>query len=230
MAVLIAHFGAAAVIRSLGSIGWAGFAAVCLIHLGLIGVMGIAWGVLMPGTRLWVPIWGRLVRDAGSELLPFSQVGGYVLGARAITFAGVAGPFAATSTIVDVTMELFGQLALTALALCWLSFIRPDTPIAAPDSRRFGRGGAIGLRLCRGSAARLRRARPGCPGAGARLGGQDGGRRGGPARRVVRNLPPAGAGMGQLLAALRLLGGQHSRSLGRVAIRRGPTRLRRRSW
>ena len=132
MAVLIAHFGAAAVIRSLGSIGWAGFAAVCLIHLGLIGVMGIAWGVLMPGTRLWVPIWGRLVRDAGSELLPFSQVGGYVLGARAITFAGVAGPFAATSTIVDVTMELFGQLALTALALCWLSFIRPDTPIAAP--------------------------------------------------------------------------------------------------
>ena len=132
MAILIAHFGAAAVIRSLGSIGWAGFAAVCLIHLGLIGVMGIAWGVLMPGTRLWVPIWGRLVRDAGSELLPFSQVGGYVLGARAITFAGVAGPFAATSTIVDVTMELFGQLALTALALCWLSFIRPDTPIAAP--------------------------------------------------------------------------------------------------
>ena len=132
MAVLIAHFGAAAVIRSLGSIGWAGFTAVCLIHLGLIGVMGIAWGVLMPGTRLWVPIWGRLVRDAGSELLPFSQVGGYVLGARAITFAGVAGPFAATSTIVDVTTELFGQLALTVLALCWLFFVRPDTPLRLP--------------------------------------------------------------------------------------------------
>jgi putative membrane protein len=132
MAVLITHFGVAAVIGSLGSIGWAGFTAVCLIHLGLIAVMGIAWGALMPGTRMWVPIWGRLVRDAGSELLPFSQVGGYVLGARAITFAGVAGPFAATSTIVDVTMELFGQLALTALALCWLFFVRPDAPIAVP--------------------------------------------------------------------------------------------------
>ena len=58
-------------------------------RLTAIAVMGIAWGVLMPGIRMWVPIWGRLVRDAGSELLPFSQVGGYVLGARAITLAGV---------------------------------------------------------------------------------------------------------------------------------------------
>jgi glycosyltransferase 2 family protein len=100
----------------------------------LIALMGVAWGVLMPGTRIWIPIWGRLVRDAGSELLPFSQVGGYVLGARAITFAGVSGPSATTSTIVDVTMELFGQLALTALVLCWLSFIRPDAPIALPTA------------------------------------------------------------------------------------------------
>jgi hypothetical protein len=125
MAVLIAHFGVAAVIRSLGAIGWPGFAVVCFIHLGLIAVMGLAWGVLIPGTRLWAPIWARLVRDAGSELLPFSQVGGYVLGARAIALAGVFGVSAAASTIVDVTMELFGQLALTALALCWLSVLRP---------------------------------------------------------------------------------------------------------
>lgn len=132
VAALIAHFGAAAVIRSLGAIGWAGFAAICLIHLGLIAMMGIAWGALLPGASLWAPIWGRFVRDAGSELLPLSQVGGYVLGARALTFAGVSGTAATASTIVDVTMELFGQLALTALALSWLFFVRPEAAIAGP--------------------------------------------------------------------------------------------------
>lgn len=132
IAALIAHFGPDAVLGSLRSIGWAGFAAVCSIHILLIAIMGIAWGALLPGTRTWVPMWGRLVRDAGSELLPLSQVGGYVLGARAITLAGVPGTAAAASTTVDVTLELFGQLAYTALALGWLVHLRPDAAIEIP--------------------------------------------------------------------------------------------------
>ncbi len=87
--VLVAYFGADAVTRSLLAVGWVGFGTICLIHLALIAIMGIAWWVLMPGTSPWTSIWGRLVRDTGSELLPLSQVGGYVLGARAIAFAGV---------------------------------------------------------------------------------------------------------------------------------------------
>jgi putative membrane protein len=132
IAVLVAHFGASAVARSLVAVGWTGFAAVCLIHLALIAVMGIAWGVLLPGTSPWVPVWGRLVRDSGSELLPLSQVGGYVLGARAVTFAGVSGAFATASTIVDVTLELFAQLAYTGLALIWLPYLKPDAGITSP--------------------------------------------------------------------------------------------------
>lgn len=128
--VLVAHFGAGAVTRALVAIGWQGFAAVCLIHLALIAVMGIAWGVLLPGTTSWVPIWGRLIRDSGSELLPLSQVGGYVLGARAVALTGVSGTSATASTIVDVTLELFGQLAYTALALCWLVYSRPASIVA----------------------------------------------------------------------------------------------------
>src|SRR5689334_8720443 len=130
IAALIVHFGVGAVTRPLVAIGWTGFATVCSIHLGLMAVMGIAWGLLMPGTRLWVPVWGRLVRDSGSELLPLSQVGGYVLGARAITLAGVAGTAATASTIVDVTLELFGQLAYTALGLIGLLHLKPDLAIA----------------------------------------------------------------------------------------------------
>jgi putative membrane protein len=143
IAALIAHFGTDAVIGALGAIGWAGFAAICLIHIALIAIMGIAWGALLPGTRAWVPIWGRLVRDAGSELLPLSQVGGYVLGARAITLAGVPGTAATASTTVDVTLELFGQLAYTALALCWLLHLRPGAAVAIPIAIGLAVGGVL---------------------------------------------------------------------------------------
>jgi putative membrane protein len=130
--VLVGYFGADAVIRSLIAIGWAGFATICLIHLVLIAVMGMAWWVLLPGTRLSISIWGRLVRDAASEVLPLSQVGGYVLGARAIALTGVPGTSAAASTIVDVSLEFIAQIAFTGLALAWLIRLWPETPVALP--------------------------------------------------------------------------------------------------
>jgi putative membrane protein len=129
---LVAYFGVDAVTRSLLAVGWAGFGTICLIHLALIAVMGIAWWALLPGTSLGILIWGRMVRDAGSEVLPLSQVGGYLLGARAIAVAGVPGTTAAASTIVDVSLELVAQIAFTALALVWLIHLRPDAPVAIP--------------------------------------------------------------------------------------------------
>jgi putative membrane protein len=129
---LVVHFGADAVIRSLVAIGWGGFAIVCLIHLALIAVMGIAWWVLVPGAPAWVFIWGRLTRDAGSEVLPLSQMGGSVLGARAVTLAGVPGPVAAASTIVDLTLEFFAKLAYAALGVFLLLHLRPASAVALP--------------------------------------------------------------------------------------------------
>ena len=129
---LVVYFGADAVIRSLVAIGWGGFAAICLIHLALIAVMGIAWWALVPGAPAWVFIWGRLTRDAGSEVLPLSQMGGTVLGARAVALAGVSGPVATASTIVDLTLEFFAKLAYTAVGLVLLVHLRPDLPVALP--------------------------------------------------------------------------------------------------
>ena len=143
IAGLVAHFGVGAVASTLVAIGWQGFASVCSIHLALIAVMGIAWGVLLPGTSFWVPIWGRLVRDSGSEVLPLSQVGGYVLGARAVALTGVSGTSATASTIVDVTLELFGQLAYTALGLWWLLYSRPHTTLAATVTVGLAVGGLL---------------------------------------------------------------------------------------
>jgi putative membrane protein len=86
----------------------------------------------MPSAPSWVAIWGRLVRDSGSEVLPLSQVGGYVLGARALALAGVTGTVAAASTIVDVTFEFVAQLAYTALGLVLLLQLQPGSAAATP--------------------------------------------------------------------------------------------------
>jgi putative membrane protein len=129
---LVVHFGADAVIRSLVAIGWGGFAVICLIHLALIAVMGIAWWALVPDAPAWVFIWGRLTRDAGSEVLPLSQMGGSALGARAVTIAGVPGPVAAASTIVDLTLEFFAKLAYAALGVFLLLRLRPVSAVALP--------------------------------------------------------------------------------------------------
>jgi len=120
MVALVVHFGASQVWQALLAVGWLGFIAIVLIHTALIGVMGLAWAALLPGTRWWVAIWGRFVRDSGSEVLPLSQVGGYVLGTRAVALFGVPATRGAASTIVDVTLEFVGQLGYTALGLLWL--------------------------------------------------------------------------------------------------------------
>src|SRR5262249_32079553 len=128
----VGYFGADTVIRSLLAIGWAGFFAVCLIHLAVILVMGIAWRVLVTGAPSWIFVWGRLVRDAGSEVLPVSQMGGCVLGVRAVALAGVPGTIAAASTMVDLTLEFLAKLAYMALGLILLVNLRPETPVAMP--------------------------------------------------------------------------------------------------
>jgi putative membrane protein len=126
MAALVTHFGAGQVAAALVAVGWLGFAAVTLIHTALIALMGLAWSALLPGTRWWVAIWGRFVRDSGSEVLPLSQVGGYVLGTRALALAGVPATRGAASTIVDVTLEFVGQLGYIALGLLWLLHLHAE--------------------------------------------------------------------------------------------------------
>jgi putative membrane protein len=143
IAALVVHFGAGSVAHSLLTVGVPGFAVICLIQLAVVLVMGVAWWVLLPATSPWAEIWGRLVRDSASEVLPFSQVGGYVLGARAVAVAGVSGNAAAASTIVDVSLEFFAQLAYTAVALLALLRIAPGSRVAEPVA--FGLAVACGL-------------------------------------------------------------------------------------
>ena len=131
--LLVLYFGAPAVADALRSAGLVGLAIIAAAHLVAIAVMGFAWWLLVgPPAKRWVFLWGRLMRDAGSDVLPLSQVGGYVLGARAIIIHGVGGAVAAASTVVDVTLEMCSQIAYTALGLGLLLWLRPSTTLAAP--------------------------------------------------------------------------------------------------
>jgi putative membrane protein len=129
---LVGYFGVGAVTQALLAVGIAGFLAICAMQLVLTGVLGLAWGALLPGVSVCRPIWGRLVRDSAAEALPLWQVGGYVLGARALALTGVSWTRAASSTIADVTLEFLAQIPFTALGLGLLVWLRPDTRIAVP--------------------------------------------------------------------------------------------------
>jgi glycosyltransferase 2 family protein len=58
-----------------------------------------------------------MVRDASGELLPFSHLGGFIIGARAAIERGISPTAAFATTVVDVTTELLAQLGFTGLGL-----------------------------------------------------------------------------------------------------------------
>lgn len=130
---LVMFVGLGAVFSAAVAVGWSGFAVLYLYALGLFLVLGTAWYVLVPAAgsmNVWVFIRARMVRDAATEVLPFSQLGGIVLGARAAILQGTAPSLAFASTIVDVTTELLAQIAFIALGLAILSARAPQTSFA----------------------------------------------------------------------------------------------------
>jgi glycosyltransferase 2 family protein len=131
--LLVLTHGAEEIWHSIVALSWAGFVMVIAVHSGLIILMGLAWWFLGRDHAKWPCFaWGRLIRDSASEALPLSQIGGYVLGARAVTLTGVSGAFAAGSTVVDVTIELVAQLGYTIIGLGLLHSVRPQTIIVGP--------------------------------------------------------------------------------------------------
>jgi glycosyltransferase 2 family protein len=79
-----------------------------------------------------VLIWGRMVRDASANCLPFPQLGGFVFGARAVTLHGIEWHTATASTVVDVTAEFLAQIAFTCIGLGVLLARAPRSGLAVP--------------------------------------------------------------------------------------------------
>ena len=120
---LVAWFGAGAVLKSLETMGWLGLAAIVGVHLFLMLLCGVGWWVLLPEdsrVSIAAATGARLLRDAGSELLPISPAGGAVMGARGLVLARISTAIAFATSIVDITLELFGQLLFTAVGIALL--------------------------------------------------------------------------------------------------------------
>jgi len=148
--LLIGWFGAGRVLAGVLSVGWGGFAIVLGWQLMLFAILGLAWDAIAPrreARRLWVFIWGRMVRDASANCLPFSQVGGFVFGARAVTLHGVNWSLATASTVVDVTAEFLAELAFTGIGLGILIARAPDSRLAVPVEVGLGLAVMAGLAL-----------------------------------------------------------------------------------
>jgi putative membrane protein len=130
---LVMYAGIGAVFSAVAAVGWAGFGLLCVCALGLFVILGAGWYVLLPASSPAGPrvfIWARMVRDAASDVLPFSQLGGIVLGARAAILHGVPNALVYASTVVDVTTEMLAQIAYIALGLLILDLRAPPTSFA----------------------------------------------------------------------------------------------------
>jgi putative membrane protein len=145
---LVVWFGAGAIASAVAGLGWLGFLVVCLAHAPVVALLGAGWRVcLAPDAPIsWRGvIWARVLRDAGAEVLPFSEIGGFVIGARAAVIAGASGVDAAASTLADLTTEAVAQIAFIALGLLAIMHMRPDAAIIRPA--QFGLVAAVALGL-----------------------------------------------------------------------------------
>jgi putative membrane protein len=129
---LIAHFGLQAVGQAFSRIGLRGIILLTLARAPALACLGLCWWLLAGATGGKHPIkfvWGRLMRDASGDLLPFSPVGGYILGVRAVILTGVPAVTAAVSGILDIIVEQFAKapyMAASVACLLWLAPGRAD--------------------------------------------------------------------------------------------------------
>jgi putative membrane protein len=117
---LILHIGIAPVFAAITSVGVGGFAVICLYGFAVVALMGSGWFALLPHGRprdLVSLILARQTRDSAGDILPFSQFGGIVIGARYAIVRGIAAPLAFASMVADVTTELMAQIAFIIIGV-----------------------------------------------------------------------------------------------------------------
>nr|WP_249199572.1 HpnL family protein [Gluconobacter sp. Dm-62] len=117
------------VMEALSKVGVGGFLLLAAFQLLIDIGLGIAWHAAVPILGMKRLMGARLVRDSAGACLPFSQLGGMVIGVRA-TLAGVDPrteegeelhwPEGVAANLVDITTEVLGQIAFVLIALLCL--------------------------------------------------------------------------------------------------------------
>jgi putative membrane protein len=126
--VFLIRVGVGPILGSLQSLGLFGFAVFCVYTLGVLSLLGLSWYVIasdVPVRQLSGFVFGRIMREVAADIMPFAQVGGFVLGVRGACLFGVSTSLAVASTLVDLGAEMAGQLLFTAIGLSVLSLHPP---------------------------------------------------------------------------------------------------------
>ena len=107
---LVVWLGAGKIVSAITTVGWGGFAILIGWQFLTFVLLASAWHRVCPGARFRTLVWGRLVREGGANILPFSEAGALAFGARAITLSGVKWDIAVASSIADTAAEFIGEI------------------------------------------------------------------------------------------------------------------------
>lgn len=113
-AFVVGSVGVAPVLAAVARVGAGGYVLYCLYTVIVLVLLGGAWRAAAPGgggTGRY--IWARTVREAATDVLPFAQIGGLVVGGRVLTARGVPTDLVYASMIADLTTEMASQLVFT---------------------------------------------------------------------------------------------------------------------
>src|SRR5579863_5226055 len=147
LALVLAHFDLALVVRALARAGLGGL--VLVIGAGLVAELVLAVGIIpflprhMPLSVIFA---ARQLRDSSSDVLPITQLGGVAFAARAFVLAGLSAFEASASVIADLTTETFAQgLYVLAGVAASLSLLHRNALLAPWTGAMLG--GALFLSL-----------------------------------------------------------------------------------
>lgn len=135
LAATLVYAGAGAVAHTLERLRVTGLLLLVLAHLPIVALMGLAWRLAtgsVPTASRRRFIWARLVRDAAAETLPFSQLGGFVLGMRALRLSGPAALRGVLSMTVDLVVELGAKLPYVLAGVLALLATAPGSRLMRP--------------------------------------------------------------------------------------------------
>ncbi len=113
----------------------------------LFALLAAAWAMVCPGASLWSMIWGRLVREGGTNCLPVSEVGGLVIGARALVLRGIGWERAAVSSCADVAAEAIAEVPFVGFGVAMLASRRPGSSLLLPALAGLALAALVGVAL-----------------------------------------------------------------------------------
>ena len=119
--------GYADVARAGALVGW-GLAVVCVLEVVPLTIKAWVWRDLLPGAAqgpLGHVVMARWIRQSVSQLLPVAQVGGDAGGARLLYLRGLQGDIAGASTVVDMTLGAWAQVAFSVLGIVLFVPLQP---------------------------------------------------------------------------------------------------------